>query len=102
MDLRYKLNNASDEVKNIGLLATPWGVCVHPSVIGRIDMPKCVLGKSSGKSSILMFLQDHGLEATPEQVEMILVRVKEEAMITKSLISEESFLRIYDNVVNNR
>lgn len=73
---------------------------IAPKLIGRPGGRNFVLGKNSGKSSIIYFLQKHGITATQEQVEEILDMVKKEAIVTKALVSESTFLYIVDKVLN--
>ena len=49
MDIAYKLSNSDRNVKNLN-------IAVDPSLIGRPDDLEFVLGKSSGKNSIKLFL----------------------------------------------
>ncbi|MBR3185268.1 MAG: hypothetical protein IKF48_03935 [Oscillospiraceae bacterium] len=91
IDLGYKLKMQNREQPQFGM-------AVAPAVVGRTDSPRFVLGKSSGKSTIRMALLEHGLEADDEQVKEMLRRVIDEAIVTKSLISDAQFLDIYHKV----
>ena len=91
MDIAYKLSNSDRNVKNLN-------IAVDPSLIGRPDDLEFVLGKSSGKNSIKLFLDKYGIEATNEQIQEILDMVKAEAMVTKDLVSEGAFRQFVTKV----
>jgi isopropylmalate/homocitrate/citramalate synthase len=55
---------------------------------------KVMLGKWSGRSAIMWKLKQLGLTATDQQVAEITKLVKEEGERTKSILSDEAFLRI--------
>lgn len=94
MDIAYKLShNADKQVSNLN-------ITVEPSDIGRRDDVEYVLGKSSGKNSIRLFLDKHGIEANEDQVKEILDMVHAEAFVTKSLVPEETFLQFVDTVLS--
>jgi len=69
-----------------------------PHVVGR-DPMKYVIGKGSGRVTVEFFLEKNGLKATPEQIDEIISKVKEEAYITKSLLTEKQFLKIAQKVL---
>lgn len=69
-----------------------------PHIIGR-DPMKYVIGKGSGRVTIEYFLEKNGLKATTEQVDEIINKVKEEAYITKSLLTEKQFLKIAQKIL---
>lgn len=92
MDVAYKLSH------NDGLRVTNFDISVAPSVIGRNDNVQFVLGKSSGRNSIRLFLDKYGLTATDEQTKEILDMVVNESLVTKSLVPEEMFLHFVDIV----
>ncbi len=89
-DVRLKLKNTS---------ISPVGAIV-PSVIGRTDVEdvEFLLGKNSGKASIILFLEKHGIEATKDEIKEILAKVKEEGLVTKALVSDAQFLNIVREV----
>jgi len=60
------------------------------------------LGKKSGTHSIRWRLEDLGYEATDEQVDGILARVKQLAIEKKRGLTNEEFLRIYEEVVHQK
>ena len=91
MDIAYKLSNSDRNVKNLN-------IAIDPSLIGRPDDLEFVLGKSSGKNSIKLFLDKYGIEATNEQIQEILDMVKAEAMVTKDLVSEGAFRQFVTKV----
>jgi methanogen homocitrate synthase len=69
-----------------------------PEVVGQEPF-KLVLGKNSGMATIEYFLDKLGLEATGEQAEEIMNRVKYEGRVQKSLISEAQFAGICKQVL---
>ena len=69
-----------------------------PEMVGREPF-KFVLGKNSGKGTIEYFLDKLDIEATKDQVEEILGRVKYEGRVQKSLISEAQFAGICKEVI---
>ena len=92
MDISYKLaHNNAVQVNN-------YLITVNPSVIGRKDNVEFVLGKSSGKNSVRLFLEKYDLKASDEEIAEILKMIVEEAFVTKSLVSEDAFLRFVDIV----
>ena len=93
MDIAYKLSH------NESFKITNCFISVAPSVIGRMDEVEYVLGKSSGKNSIRLFLDKYDIKADDDQVQKILDMVVQEAMITKSLVPEEIFLKFVDAVL---
>jgi len=68
-----------------------------PEVVGQ--SAKLVLGKGSGKDSILWKLKQLGITTTDEQVTTITARVKEEAERTKSTVSDQIFEDICRDVI---
>ena len=95
IDLGYKLKMQNREQPQFGM-------AVAPELVGRMDKVRFVLGKSSGKSTIRMALLEHGLEADDEQVKEMLRLVVDEAIVTKSLVSDAQFLVIYHKVCGER
>ena len=93
MDIAYKLSHTPN------VYVTNYMAPVHPSVIGRTQDVQFVLGKSSGKNSIRLFLDKYHLTATPEEVEKILNCIVAEAFVTKGLVSEEMFLNFAANII---
>ncbi len=84
LDIAYKLRNSDKNVKNLS-------IAIDPSLIGRPDDLEYVLGKSSGRNSIKLFLDKYGITATDEQIKEILEMVEAEAMVTKDLVSQATF-----------
>lgn len=83
----------------------PNGISVAPWVIGRTELKdgfQYVLGKNSGGSSIRLFLDKYGIEATRDEVKKITDRVKQEGLVTKALVSERVFLSIVNDVKNGK
>ena len=93
MDSAYKL--ALTEIVAVSNYMAP----VHPSVIGRTKDVEFVLGKSSGKNSVRLFLDKYDLKATDDQIVEILDRIVAEAFVTKSLVSEEAFLKFAKDII---
>jgi isopropylmalate/homocitrate/citramalate synthase len=69
-----------------------------PNVVGREPM-KFVIGKGSGRITVEFFLEKNRRQATTEQMDLILEKIKEEAYITKSLLTEKQFLTIADKIL---
>jgi len=76
----------------------PVPVPFMPSLVGREPM-KYVIGKGSGRVTVEYYLEKNGMQATTEQIEKILEKIKEEAYITKSLISESQFIKFAQQVL---
>ena len=70
----------------------------RPQLVGQRD-PRLVLGKLSGKPSILMALEKSGVNATDAQVAEILLRVKERSIQTRAAVGEADFDRIVARVL---
>ena len=70
-------------------------------VVGQ-EPVRFVLGKGSGRVTILQYLKRHNIDATDEQVDRIVEDVKSAGRVMKSLLSEEDFLRIVKRVVGDR
>ncbi len=71
-----------------------WELMGHPG-------PQIVLGKGSGTPSIEIWLERLGIQATPAQVESLTVRVKEKSLEKKGLVSEEEFVALVHEVLDN-
>ena len=71
-----------------------WELMGHPG-------PQIVLGKGSGTPSIEIWLERLGIQATPEQVESLTLRVKEKSLEKKGLLTEEEFLALVHEVLDN-
>lgn len=93
MDIAYKLSHHEK------IHVTNFDIAVSPVVVGRNDSIEFVLGKSSGRNSIRLFLDKYNITATDDQVEEILDMVVQEALVTKSLVSEEVFLKFANTVI---
>jgi len=74
--------------RNSPLVAEPY----LPELVGQSH--KLILGKKSGKYSIEIKLRDLGLEASKEQVETLLLKVKLQAEKTKSPVSDADFKKM--------
>ncbi len=60
----------------------------RPELAGNSG-PRAVLGKGSGIDSIAYFLEQMGIEATPDQMQRLLGEVKERSLREKRLVSVE-------------
>jgi isopropylmalate/homocitrate/citramalate synthase len=69
------------------------------SLVGQPE-PEMVLGKLSGTASILMALEQRGIEATEGQVADILLRVKQKAIDQKGELTEAEFETILNKVLD--
>jgi isopropylmalate/homocitrate/citramalate synthase len=72
----------------------------RPELVGQ-PAPKLVLGKGSGLDSILGNLDRLGRTATTEQLQTILDEVKGRSLETKSLVDDDAFLRIVEQVTGS-
>ncbi len=61
---------------------------ILPSFVGQKDV-EIVLGKGSGADSVLYWLRQMGMDATPEQAMDLAMMVKEHAMAHKRLVTPE-------------
>ena len=69
----------------------------HPSLTGRSG--EVVLGKKSGKASIIYKLGDLGLgEATDEQLDQMLMKVKQAGIEKRDMLTDDEFRSIVDEV----
>lgn len=92
MDIEYKLaHNGDVHVTNV---YNP----VTPGVVGRLDHVHPVLGKSCGKSSIRLILDQYGMEASDGELETLLEMVKAESYVTKSMVSEDMMLKFLSDI----
>jgi methanogen homocitrate synthase len=73
---------------------------VNPRVYGR-EMT-VVIGKKSGKRSIILKLESMGIEATSEQAAEIRDLVKSQAIAQKSAIPDDQFREIVDRVLGKQ
>ncbi len=70
-----------------------------PSLVGQGPI-EIVLGKSSGVDSVAEWLEKIGAEASQEQREAIVLKVKEASIKKKGLLTEKEFKKIFDRVVH--
>ena len=70
-------------------------------IIGRDPKELIRLGKNSGKSSIELILKKHNITYNDEIVNKVLELVKREGIITKAIVSEESFLELVKRVISS-
>ena len=62
--------------------------------------PRIVLGKGSGIDSIGIWLDRIGISATDEEMQHILVEVKQRSLEKKALLTEDDFRKIVDSIVS--
>jgi len=92
MDIEYKMAH------NDGYRVTNIYSTVSPHVVGRRDKVHPVLGKSCGKNSIRLILDQYGIEATEEEIAKVLEMVKAESYVTKGMVSEDMMLKFLEDV----
>lgn len=87
---------AKTRLENAGIPAamTPY----LAEVVGR-ENTQIVLGGSSGKENIQLYLEDLGLKYNEDNIEKLLGKVKEEGRKQRRILTKEEFLDIYDKVV---
>lgn len=68
-----------------------------PNLFG--EETEIVLGKKSGKYSIMYALREIGREATEDQIKKMLELVKSRAILKKSIVSKEEFMQIVSDVL---
>lgn len=73
---------------------------ILPAIIGREGGELFVFGKNSGISSIALFLEKRGMSADRDQMKEILGMVKQEALVSKALVPEETVLYFANKVLN--
>jgi isopropylmalate/homocitrate/citramalate synthase len=81
--------------------ARPYAFPFEPEVIGRV--PELVIGKWSDTGAITQKLAEYGLNATPEQVDRILLRSQRTGAARHRPLRDEEFLEICleEGVTNN-
>ncbi|MDH4264346.1 MAG: pyruvate carboxyltransferase, partial [Deltaproteobacteria bacterium] len=70
-----------------------------PSLVGQHPI-EIVMGKSSGIDSVAEWLEKIGADASPEQREALVLKVKEASIRKKGLLTEQEFKKIFDQVVH--
>ena len=70
-----------------------------PSLVGQRPV-EIVLGKSSGIDSVAEWLEKIGGDASQEQREALVLKVKEVSIKKKGLLTEQEFKKIFDQVVH--
>jgi isopropylmalate/homocitrate/citramalate synthase len=70
-----------------------------PSLVGQRPI-EVVMGKGSGVDNVVDWLERIGAEASQEQREAIVLKVKEASIKKKGLLDPEEFKRIYESVVH--
>jgi isopropylmalate/homocitrate/citramalate synthase len=81
------------EKKNRALTMFPY----HWSFVGQ-DPPKIVLGKKSGLASVQYYADKFGIVLTEEKARKVLLKIKEESIRRKGLLTEEEFKRIAEEM----
>ena len=69
-----------------------------PELVGRPAV-KVVLGKGSGLASVEEYLEQRGLQASSEQADQILSRIKEQGVQKKGLLTDAEFDAIVNQVL---
>lgn len=91
----------SHVVKTFGPMGIdPIQTSYDPEYFGIPNGFQFVLGKNSGTASIQMFFEKYGISLDKEEATAILDRVKQEALITKALVSDTQALAIYADLKN--
>jgi isopropylmalate/homocitrate/citramalate synthase len=70
-----------------------------PSLVGQRPI-QIVMGKSSGLDSVAEWLEKIGADASQEQREAIVLKVKEASIKKKGLLTEKEFKKIVDRVAH--
>ncbi|HSR11867.1 MAG TPA: pyruvate carboxyltransferase [Thermodesulfobacteriota bacterium] len=70
-----------------------------PSLVGQKPI-QLVMGKGSGVDSVAEWMENFGGDASLEQREAIVLKVKETSIKKKGLLTQEEFKKIYDSVVH--
>ncbi len=70
-----------------------------PSLVGQRPI-EIVMGKSSGIDSVAEWLEKIGGDASQEQREAIVLKVKEASIKKKGLLTEQEFKKIFDQVAH--
>jgi isopropylmalate/homocitrate/citramalate synthase len=70
-----------------------------PSLVGQRPI-EIVMGKSSGIDSVAEWLEKIGSDASQEQREAIVLKVKEASIKKKGLLTEQEFKKIFDQVAH--
>ena len=73
----------------------------QPEAVGRNDF-RFVYGKGAGGAAIERFLKELGISATDEQRDAILARLKQEALLRKSFLTEQEFCELVASVIGAR
>lgn len=70
-----------------------------PSLVGQPPI-EIVMGKSSGIDSVAEWLEKIGGDASQEQREALVLKVKEASIKKKGLLTEKEFKKIYEKIVH--
>jgi len=70
-----------------------------PALVGQPAIA-IVMGKSSGVDSVVEWLEKTGLDASQEQREAIVQKVKEASILKKGLLDEKEFKKIVQEIVH--
>ena len=71
---------------------------LHWELMGQ-NPPQVVLGKGAGKASIIEWLKRTGMEVPPDRMDELLALVKEKAMGKRSLLSQDEFVDLVNEVL---
>jgi isopropylmalate/homocitrate/citramalate synthase len=88
-------------VNNVGEANLTEAFPYLPQLVGQAA-PEIVLGKGSGLDSVAIWLDRYGLDASPEQLQEILVEVKARSLERKGLLDDEEFLDIAGAVLGEQ
>jgi isopropylmalate/homocitrate/citramalate synthase len=72
-----------------------------PELVGH-EPVRVVVGKKSGKDSVLYMARKHGISVADSEVDEILLRLKSEAILRKRSLSDAEFLEIVESVRSSR
>mgnify|MGYP000871431338 CR=1 FL=1 len=67
-------------------------------IVGR-ENTQIVLGGSSGKENIQIYLENLGLKYSDEDIEKLVEKVKEEGRKHRKILTKEEFIEIYNLIV---
>jgi isopropylmalate/homocitrate/citramalate synthase len=70
-----------------------------PSLVGQPPV-QIVMGKSSGVDTVVEYLEKIGADASQEQKEAMVQKIKDAAIKKKGLLTVEEFKQIYNSVVH--
>ena len=71
----------------------------HWSLVGQ-KPPRVVLGKKSGRASIALRLEEMDIQATGEQMQEMLLKVKDRGIQKKGLLTDKEFEEVVESVLS--